>query len=263
MGRRDQLGIRPRGRGRGRGRGGRGRGKPRDEPQDMDDAEIWEEYETWRASLSCESSTADTCHDPPSTKSRSKSAKKDRAKNKSNQKAVPETKPKDNRSKKDKKVSKATKEVRKRITKKSKDPLWVPPSPKANAKKADAKKGKPASKAKTLDLTEPELLFQKKCWERTLKFVATIDYENLEWDDLKNALEEAKPAPDKTKIMTYWNRPACTVQKTCGRGWTDVGYFSLKRLPDVTMEMQLTVTVGIAMRLVTCHNQIRVVVKPT
>lgn len=250
MGRRDQLAIRPSGRGRGRGRGGRGRGrgKPRDEPEDMDDAEIGDEYEKWRATLD-ESSSADTCHDPPTTKtkSRSKGATKDQAEKKRNQKALPETKPKGNRSKTDK-VNKATKEVRKRITKKSKDPLWVPPSPKAKAKKD--KKGR---KAQTLDLTEAELLFQTKCRERTLKFAATIDYENLEWDDLKLALEEVKPTPNMSKMVIYWNRPACTVQKSCGRGWTDVGYFTFKRLPDVTMEMQLTVTMGMALQLVTCR----------
>ena len=205
----------------------------------MEDWEVWAEYEKWNReyygypSGDAEEKPDDVMHDAPSS-SHVKSNKGD----KSN---------KGGKDKKPKNVAKSSrKNVKKAATKDSKKESKV-------SKSAAKRKSKPAPVEMA---EESEKAFYGKCVSRAAKFVNNIDYEGLDMADLKKALKAAAPPMTTTSLMNYYNRPAVTIRKKSDEGtWTDVGYISLSRsLQGTPHPLMLTMTVGIALQLVSCQN---------
>ena len=204
----------------------------------MDDAEIWAEYEKWQCdyygypshqdqewhvSHEQQEPGSDADHAQPPKKR----AKGNAASKKEQQKQV-----------------KKTKEVAKNNTKQS--------------KKAGKTKEKGDSKCKQsnaeVDMTDDERAYYERSISKAIKFINKIDYADLELDDVKAAIRQNLPAFGTVNLMMYYGRPAVTVRKRCGRGWTDVGYISFTSIhfPDTAHCLLLTMSVAIALQLVSC-----------
>jgi len=211
----------------------------------MEDWEVWAEYEKWNREYygypsqcawddwgDAEEKPDDVMHDAPSS-SHVKFHKGD----KSN---------KGGKNKKPKKDVKSRRMKVKKVTMKD--------------SKKESKVSKPAAKRKskpaTVEMTKSEKAFYGKCVSRAAKFVDNIDYEGLEMADLKKALKVALPALTTTSLMPYYTRPAVTIRKKSDEGtWTDVEYISFSSsLKGTPHPLMLTMTVGIALQLVSCQR---------
>lgn len=213
---------------------------------DMDDAEIWVEYEKWQCDYYGYPSHLHrdqewhVSHDHKEPASDADNAQPPKKRAKGNAAAS---------KKEQQKPGRKPKVVSKHNTKQSQKVTKIKES-KASGKKKKSDSNRQATTGVTM--TDDERAFYERSISKAIKFLNKIDYTGLELDDVKAVIKHELPALGITNLMMYWGRPAVTVRKRCGRGWIDVGYISFtgSYFPDTTHCLLLTMSVAIALQLV-------------